>query len=520
MNPEATRRPRASRIPFLVALLGGSVLLSRVLGLVREMVLAAELGAGAEVDAYRAAFQVPDILFHFLSGGAFAVAFVPFYTRIRETRGDAAAERLLAVGFGTMAVVSALATAGLWIWAEELVALQFPRFAPETQALTVRLTRIVLPAQIFFVTGGVLRAALMANDRFAPQALAPLVYNAGIIAGGVLGARAMGAEGFAWGALAGAVVGPFLLPLLDLRRAGLRLRFRFAPFDRDFLAYLWRAAPLILGMSLLTVDEWYDKWFGGLLGEGAVAQIGYARMLMLVPVGLIGQAVATAALPALSQLASEGRREELDRTLLSILRASLTLAVVLAAGTLALAEPGVALLFERGRFTAEDSAGVASILVVFCLGVPGWVIQQVAGRGFYAREDMWRPMLLSTAVALLAIPLYLELGERFGSQGIAGAGALAMSVSALCLLLFLRVLHGGPRLTPLIGALGRALLVALPAGVAAGWAASLVQTPWAGCLLGGAAFAIVAIPGLWTLGDEATREVVRGAVGKLFGRRG
>ena len=193
---------------------------------------------------------------------------------------------------------------------------------------------------------------------------------------------------------------------------------------------------------------------------------------------------------------------------------------MLAAGTLALAEPGVALLLERGRFTAEDSAGVASILVVFCLGVPGWVIQQVAGRGFYAREDMWRPMLLSTAVAFLAIPLYLELGERFGTEGIAGAGALAMSVSALCLLLFLRVLHGGPRLTPLIGALGRALLVALPAGVAASWAASLVPAPWTGCLLGGAAFAILAIPGLWVFGDEATREVMRGAVGKLFGRRG
>ena len=520
MNPEPTRRPHASRIPFLAAVLGASVLLSRGLGLVREMVLAAELGAGAEVDAYRAAFQVPDILFHFLSGGAFAVAFVPFYTRIRESRGGGAAERLLAISFGTMAVVSVAATAVLWVWAEELVALQFPRFSPETQALTVRLTRIVLPAQIFFVTGGVLRAALMANDRFAPQALAPVVYNLGIIAGGVWGARVLGAEGFAWGALAGAVVGPFLLPLLDLRRAGLRLGFRIAPFDRDFLSYLWRAAPLILGMSLITVDEWYDRWFGGLLGEGAIAQIGYARQLMLVPVAVVGQAVATAALPALSQLASEGRREELDRTLLAILRTSLVLAVVLAAGTLALADPVVRLLFERGRFTPAASAGVASILVVFCLGVPGWVMQQVAGRGFYAREDMWRPMLLSSAVALLAIPLYIELGDRFGAQGIAGAGALAMSVSAVFLLLFLRAVHGGPRLTPLFGALGRALAVALPSGLAAAWAGSLVPVPWAGCLLGGAAFAIVAIPGLWAIGDDATREVVGGAIRRLTGRRG
>jgi putative peptidoglycan lipid II flippase len=518
LNAEDTRRPGASRIPFIAALLAGSVLLSRALGLVREMVLGYQLGAGPEVDAYRAAFLIPDILFHFLSGGAFAVAFVPFYTRIRETRGDAAAERLLATTFGTMAVIAVLASAGLWLAAEPLVALQFPRFAPETQALTVRLTRIVLPAQFFFVTGGVLRAALMASDRFATQALAPLVYNVGIIAGGVAGGAALGAEGFAWGALAGAVVGPFLLPLLDLRRARLRLGFRVAPFDRDFLAYLWRAAPLIMGLSLLTVDEWYDKWFGGLLAAGSVAQIGYARMLMLLPVGVIGQAVATAALPALSQLASQGRREELDRTLLAILRASLSLAVVLAAGVFALTDPIVALLFERGRFTAEHGVGVAGILAVFCFGIPGWVVQQVAGRGFYAREDMWRPMFLSTGVALVAIPLYRGLGAQLGAEGIAAAGAIAMTVSALVLLLALRGLHGGPPLAPFFGSLPRALAVAVPCALAAAWAGALAQAPLARVALGGLAFTSVAIPGLWWAGDEATREIL-GHLGQKLGVR-
>lgn len=502
-------------------LLAGSMVFSRALGLVREMVLAGQLGAGPEVDAYRAAFQIPDILFHFLSGGAFAVAFVPYYTRVRERRGGEAAERLLATAFGSMAVVAAAATAGLWLYAEPLVALQFPRFAPETQALTVRLTRIVLPAQIFFVAGGVLRAALMANDRFATQALAPLLYNLGIIAGGLLGGAALGAEGFAWGALVGAVLGPFALPLLDLRRAQLRLGFRFAPHDRDFLAYVWRAAPLIMGLSLLTVDEWYNKWFGGLLASGTIAQLGYARMLMLLPVSVVGQAVATAALPALSQLASEGRAEELDRTLLRILRPALTLAVVTGAGVWALAEPVVELLFERGRFTGQDSAGVAALLVVFAFGVPGWVIQQLAGRGFYAREDMWRPMFLSTGIALAAIPLYLVFGRRFGAQGIAAAGALAMSGSALLLLGMLRVLHGGPRLAPLLVSLVRGAALALPCALAAGWAAELAGGGPAGrCLAGVTGFASVAIPGLWWFADEATQELLRRLLARLRRRSG
>jgi putative peptidoglycan lipid II flippase len=257
-----------------------------------------------------------------------------------------------------------------------------------------------------------------------------------------------------------------------------------------------------------------------LLATGTVAQIGYARMLMLLPVSVVGQAVATAALPALSQLASEGRREQLDRTLLRILQPSLMLAAVLAAGVWVLAEPGVALVFERGAFTAQDTQRVAAILSVLCFGIPGWVVQQVAGRGYYAREDMWRPMFLSTAVALLAIPLYLALGRGFGAQGIAAAGALAMSASALVMLVGLRLLHGGPALAPLAGTLLRGVAVALPAAAAGDWAAGLAQAPLVSCLQGGVVFMIIAIPSTWILGDEVTQEILRGLARRIARSRG
>jgi putative peptidoglycan lipid II flippase len=391
----------------------------------------------------------------------------------------------------------------------------FSGFAPEKQELTLRLTRIVLPAQVFFVTGGVLRAALMANDRFATQALAPLVYNVGIIGGGVLFGATLGAEGFAWGALVGGVVGPFALPLLDLRRAGLRLGFRFAPWDRDFLIYLALAAPLILGLSAFMVDEWYDRYFGQFVGEGVVAQLGYARILMLVPVAVVGQAVATAALPAFSQLWSEGRRDELDRAVLTTLRASLGLAVLLGAAALALAEPAVSVLFERGRFTAADTTRVASLLVVFAFAVPAWVTQQVAGRAFYARQDMWRPMILGSVVALAAIPLYQTFGARFGAEGLAAAGAVAMSANAGLLLAMLRVVHGGPRLAPLAATFLRALLLGAVAALAAAWAAGLGERPLVRLATGGSVFAIVVIPGIWLLGDDAMREIVRRVLRRL-----
>jgi putative peptidoglycan lipid II flippase len=251
-----------------------------------------------------------------------------------------------------------------------------------------------------------------------------------------------------------------------------------------------------------------------------VAQLGYARMLMLLPVSVVGQAVATAALPALSQLASEGRGNELDRTLLRLLQPSLMLASVLAAGVWALAEPAVALIFERGAFSAQDSQRVAAILSVFCFAIPAWVVQQVAGRGFYAREDMWRPMFLSTAVALPVIPVYLVLGREFGAEGIAAAGALAMSVSALVLLTALRLLHGGPALAPLGATLLRALCVALPTALASAWAVGLASTPFEACLAGGVAFAAVAMPGTWLAGDEATRDLLRGVARRLARKRG
>ncbi len=497
------------RIGAAAALLAASVLLSRVIGYVREMVLAHQVGISPEMDAYRAAFQLPDILNHLLAGGALSIAFIPLYTRARERRGPEAAERLFATVLGTLGVAVIAATAVLYWYAEPLVGVQFAGFDAGTQELTVRLTRIVLPAQIFFVTGGILRAVLMAEGRFGAQAAAPLVYNAGVIAGGLLLGR--GPEGFAWGALAGAILGPFAIALVDLLRTS-RIRIRIAPADREFLKYLLVALPLMIGVSLLTVDEWYERWFGDDVGQGVIASLGYARQLMLAPVAVVGQAIAAAALPTLSLLFSEGRQEELNRTVLRTLQASLALAVLLGAGLFAVAHPAVALLFERGAFRAEDTLVVSGLLRILCFAVPAWVIQQIAARAFYSRADTWRPMLLGTAAALLAIPLYLSLGRQAGAAGLAAAGVLAMSANALATLGLARRLHGAPSLA----VLGRTGLGAAVAALPAAWAAGWVQRGAPGSIgaatdlaLGGAVFVAVAFPLAWLAGDEALRGALR-----------
>ncbi len=511
---QAAGGPRASRISAAAVLLAASVLLSRLLGYAREALLAYRVGAGASTDAYYAAFQIPDLLNYLIAGGALSIAFLPLYTKRLAERDGAGADHLLATVLGTLTAIAAVASALLWWFAAPLIALQFPRFDPATQAMTAHLTRIVLPAQVFFIAGGIINATLFAHGSFGAAALAPLLYNSGIIAGGLLLAPrvAVSVEGFAWGALAGSIAGPFLAPVLYARRR-VRLRARVAPLDRVFLGYLWIAAPLMLGQSLLTVDEWYQRWFGALLGAGAVSHLSYARRLMQVPVAVVGQALAAAALPTLSRLFAEGRRTELNRLVLRTLQTSLALAVMAAAACFAVAEPLVRLVYQRGAFNAQDTAQVAALLALFCFAVPAWIVQQIIARAFYARADTWRPMLLGTLVAVASIPLYLELGRSDGVRGLAVASAVGMSVSALATLFWARWLHGAPALGRLLATLVRSFAVAIPPTlVVRWWLGGTAPSTWGalGQVVMGTGFVAAAVSaGVALIGDDAMRDLLR-----------
>jgi putative peptidoglycan lipid II flippase len=505
----------SSRFGAAALLLAASVLLSRVLGYARDLLLANLAGAGAQTDAYFIAFLVPDLLNYLLAGGALAIAFIPFYTRVREARGEEAAGHLFATVLGTSGAVVLLGTAVLFVYTPELVASQLTRFDPATRDLTIRLTRIVLPAQIFFVTGGILRAVLMAHGRFREQAAAPLLYNGSIIVAGWVGG---GVEGFAWGVLVGAFLGNWLVPLLGLLRVR-RVRLRVAFWDADLGRYLWLAAPLMLGVSLTTVDEWYEKYLGAALATGSIASLSFARKLFMVPVGVIGQALGAAALPILSTLWSSGRTGELDSVLERALRVALGLGMLAGAALVVFAEPLVALLYEHGRFDAEAARSVSRLLGWMAWATPAWVVQQVTVRAFYAREDTWRPMILGTVVAVSVLPLYLVLRESHGVEGLAVAGVVAMTVNALATLLWARLLHGAPGFGALAGAVARGLATVGPAAIAAHFAlrggpgrvGALVDLG-----LGGAVFAAVAGVLLFSVGDPALRELVRS---RATGRR-
>ena len=497
----------ANKVGAAALLLAASVLLSRVMGYAREALLAYQVGAGSEADAYYAAFQIPDLLNYLLAGGALSVAFLPLYTSRRSSGREAEADDLLSVVLGTLTTIAVAATVGLWWYAPELIDLQFPAFDAETRELTTYLTRIVIPAQIFFIAGGIINATLLARGRFGAAAIAPLLYNGGIIAGGLLLApfTDIPVEGFSWGALVGAVLGPFLAPLIDARGV-VRIRARFAPTNRTFLAYLWIAAPLMLGQTLLTVDEWYERWFGGLLEAGTIAHLSYARRLMLVPVAVVGQAIAAAALPAMARLWSEKKTRELDQLVVRTLQTGIALAVVAAAGFFTFAHEIVTLIYQRGAFTSGDTETVSAILALLCLAVPAWISQQIVTRAFYARSDTWRPMILGTGFALGAIPLYFLLGREYGATGLAMAAVLAMTANALATVLLARWYHGAPSLRLLGGTLARASAIAAIATVPT----TLLAGDFTWLRLSGrlALFSVLLAGATYALGDSVVRDAL------------
>ena len=418
------------------AIVAGGVLLSRVLGLVRQIVFAWILGAGTTGDEYFVAFIIPDFLNYLLAGAYMAITLIPILSR-HIARGDEedawrafwAITRPLAVG------VTALVVLAMPLVDPILRAIE-PGFTDEQVATAARLTRIVLPAQIFFILGQLLTAVQFAKERFVIPTLGPIVYNVAIIAGGIaggLGRDNPSADGFAWGALAGAFLGIFLLQIWGAWREGLRLPSGSTRRHPAVRRYFMLAIPLMLGQSLVVLDEQLLRTFGSFISDGGVSWLTFGRQTMLVPVGVIAQAAGVATYPFLARLVAEGRHREMAAAVGRAVRYIVVLSLAAAAALMALSTPAIRALYERGSFDAVDTAMTAGTLVFFALGIPMWGAQQIYARGFYAREEMWAPVVIGTAATVVAFPIYWSLQHQVGVDGLALASSIAITLYTIAL---------------------------------------------------------------------------------------
>jgi len=457
----------------------GSIFLSRVMGLVREQIIGRTLGASRQADLYFASFTLPDFLNYLLAAGALSIVFIPIFLAHLDRGDHDRGWESFSVIANFIVVVGTVGIGLLVVFARPLAALVAPGFTdPDDVDTLVRLTRIILPAQFFHVIGGLLSAALQAQNLHALPALAPLVYSAGIIAGGLVGAYypELGADGFAWGVLAGSVAGPFSLPLYGCLRTRMRWAALLSFRHPDLRRYLWLSIPIMIGFSIVVVDEWIVKNQASYLGVGTLSYLQYGRTLMKVPIGVFGMAAGVAAYPTISSLVAAGGVVEAYGLLCRAVRLMLVLTF---AAQVCLTIAGLEAVYLvwglfANRFTVADAQETATVLTYLCLGLSGWAAQTVISRGFYALESTWLPTLVGTAVAAIMVPVYVLLRQRGGAIGLAVASSTAIMAYVMLLGWLQRrrfereaaamgaTLEGSP------GMLVAALRMALAAGIATG----------------------------------------------------
>jgi putative peptidoglycan lipid II flippase len=414
-----------------------SVLLSRFLGFLREWTVAHQIGSNAITDAYYAAFTIPDFLNYLVAGGSLSITFIPVFAKFAaEDREDEAWHVFCTVmTFMGLLVIALVIVAE--IFAPQIVSLIAPGFGPAARAHVIFLTRLMLPAQFFFYQGGILSAVQYAKGRFVVPSLAPLVYNLFIILGGVLLASRYGIAGFSIGVLVGALLGNFLLQIYGAHQVGAKFSFALDLRHPGFRLFIKLAIPIMLALSLSFTDDWIIRWFGSYLVPASITWLQYAKTLMRVPLGVVGQAIGVASFPILAQLYSEGKFDQLNRVFNDALKGLILLLVPISAFTIAESPYVVHLVFSHTRLHEFDLHATASTLALFSLGMFAWGAQNLLARGFYATRDTWTPAIVGTILTFADIPLYWWLVRHAQHLGLALASSIGITVLTIVLFVLL-----------------------------------------------------------------------------------
>jgi putative peptidoglycan lipid II flippase len=451
---------------------------SRLMGLLREIVIARQFGTSAEMDAYLAAFRLPDFLFYVVAGGALGSAFIPTFTG-HLARSDLSGAWRLASAVINWVVLILSALGGLAaIFAPALVSYFYSNFTPEQQALTVELMRWMLISTVVFGVSGLLMGILNARQHFLLPALAPVIYNGMIILGAWLLGPQWGVRGLTIGVVLGAL-GHLLIQLPGLMQGQQRMVYRpvLAWGDPSLHEVGRLLAPRMLGLAAVQLNFVVNTILASSLVAGSLTALNYGWLIMLLPQGVIAQSVATALFPMLATLAAAGEKAEMRRIFAATLRNMLFLTLPAAVGLIVLREPIIRLLLERGQFDATSTRLTAWALGFYALGLVGHAVVEITVRAFYALKNTQTPVVVGVAAMLINIILsllFMRLFEWFGwppHGGLALANSIAVTVEMVILLILLRPAMGGLAETHLGPPLAKLCLAA------AGMALFLVGVP-------------------------------------------
>ena len=438
---------RLSRLPASVhrflpegaPLLSALIFASYVMGLIRDRIFARTFGAGTELDAYNAAFVLPELLLDVLVEAGLAAPFIPIFLQLRSgTETTPEADRFAQTILTGAVAVMGVAAVAMFAFAEATTSFIAPGFDGEQRALYASLFRMMLVTPILFAASLTLGQVLLAEQRFFWYGVAPLLYNAGIILGTVALADEVGIFGPAIGAVIGATL-HLVSRFAGLRGSEFRVRLRWAPRTRPVREFVRLMLPKMASHPVEPITFLFFTSVASTLAAGSVTAVSFARNFQSVPVSLVGVAFALAVFPALSRAHAAGDRGGFMRLLWTNAASISAVTALGAVGLVLLGELLIRVLLGGGAFDAADVAITASVLAAFAISVPFESLSHLLSRAIYATRHTLLQVLASlgglgitvgATVALLPVAgvLAIPLGFAIGQVGKAALLALALAV--------------------------------------------------------------------------------------------
>ncbi|MCC6146055.1 MAG: murein biosynthesis integral membrane protein MurJ [Anaerolineaceae bacterium] len=421
---------------------------SQVVGLIAKSVIGATYGTGLESEAFFAANRFAEILFNLVAGGALASAFIPTFAGLVIQEDQKEAWKLAGAIANLVTLILTIISIFSAVFAPQIVktvlAPGFSASSPEKEVLTVALLRLQLPSAVIFGLSGLVMGILNVHRHFLLPALAPAMYQLGLIFGALVLSPSLGIFGLGWGVVLGAglhllIQTPIFLKLPH-REYHLALGLK-NPAVREVARLM---APRLLGVAVVQLNFLINTILASFLQEGSLTGINLAFPLMMMPQVAIAQSAAIAALPTFSAQAAKGKLEEMRSSLSATLRGVLLLAIPASIGLILLRVPLVRFIYERSAFTAESTLLVAWPLLWYAAGLVGHSVVEVVSRAFYALHDTRTPVtigVLAMSLNILLSLLFIRLFARVGwapHGGLALANSLATFLEGIALLVLMR----------------------------------------------------------------------------------
>jgi putative peptidoglycan lipid II flippase len=480
--------------------------LSNLAGLARQILVANAFGTQAEMEAFNAANRVSETLFNLVAGGALASAFIPTFTYLLAKQYRERAWRLASSITNLIIGITIAAGIGAAIFAPWIVRnLLAPGFAddPVKETLTIVLLRLMLPSAVIFGLSGLVMGILNSNQVFFTPALAPAMYQLGMIFGVLVLSPSLGIFGLGWGVLIGAALHLGLqVPALFRLRGKYALTLGMDSPDVREVARLM--GPRLLGVAVVQLNFWINTRLASQFVEGSVTGIVLGFALMLMPQAAIAQSIAIAALPTFSAQVAQNRMSEMRHSLASSLRAALLLSIPASLGLLILRKPIIQVLYQRGQFDERSTELVAWALLWFSAGLVGHALVEILSRAFYSLHDTKTPVYVGIAAMSLNVIfsyLFSSLFLRIGwlpHGGLALANSVATGLEAVGLVIIMRRRLSGLEGLFILEGIWKSIAATLAMGIALlAWLTAVYAAPaWVvatgGIAFGGASFLLIA----------------------------